>query len=129
MKGAPTKKRDEIILFYFFRFKLKTNLKVFKLTWKIWNRLNRKKNQISDLCDFYYSSYGHFCTQNDPNFRLIFTNNSINKNRKKKLFSFSFYSAHSASGSVVIKDMQTPLPQKWWKLYERCGICWTEREK
>ena len=28
--------------------------KVVKFTWKIWNRLNRKKNQISD---FYFSSY------------------------------------------------------------------------
>ena len=29
------------------------------------NRLNRKKNQISD---FYFSSYGHFCTPIYPNF-------------------------------------------------------------
>ena len=28
-----------------------------KFTWKIWNRLNRKKNQISDFSDFYFSSY------------------------------------------------------------------------
>ena len=31
--------------------------KVVKSTWKIWNRLNRKKNQISDFSDFYFSSY------------------------------------------------------------------------
>ena len=39
--------------------------KVFKFTWKKRNRLNRKKNQISD---FYFSSYGHFCTQMSPIF-------------------------------------------------------------
>ena len=76
------------------------------------------------------SSSGHFCTQNDPNFRWIFTHNSKNKNRKICLFRFSFYSAHSACGHVTIKDMQTPPPsQKWRKLYERCGMCWIEREK
>ena len=26
-------------------------------------------------------------------------------------------------GPVTIKDMQTPQPQKWWELYERCGMC------
>ena len=31
-----------------------------KFTWKIGNRLNRKRNQFSGLCDFYFSSYGHF---------------------------------------------------------------------
>ena len=32
-------------------------LKVFKLTWKMRNVLNLKKNQISDFSDFYLSSY------------------------------------------------------------------------
>ena len=32
-------------------------IKVIKVTWKIWNRLNRKKNQISYFSDFYFSSY------------------------------------------------------------------------
>ena len=71
--------------------------KVFKFTWKIWNRPNRKKNQIFDLWDFYFSSSGHFFTQNDLNFRWIFTHNWKNKNRKINLFRFSFYSAHYAS--------------------------------
>ena len=31
--------------------------KVFKFTWKMRNRLNREKNQISDFSDFYFSSY------------------------------------------------------------------------
>ena len=35
--------------------------KVIKLTWKIRNRLNRKKNQISDFTNFYFLSNGHFC--------------------------------------------------------------------
>ena len=38
---------------------------VVKFTWKIRNRLNRKKNQISD---FYFSSYGHFCDVITPIF-------------------------------------------------------------
>ena len=32
--------------------------KVFKFTWKIRNRLNRKKNQISYFSNFYFLSYG-----------------------------------------------------------------------
>ena len=28
-----------------------------KFTWKIWNQLNRKKNQISDFSNFHFSSY------------------------------------------------------------------------
>ena len=62
---------------FFFKFS--------KITWKIRNLLNRKKNKISD---FYFSSYGHFCTHNDPNFRCIFTHNSKNKNRT--IFSIIF---------------------------------------
>ena len=60
----------------------------------------KTKFPIFSIC--YFLSYGYFCTQNDPNFRWIFTHNS------KNLFSFSSYSAHSASGPVIIKDMQTP---------------------
>ena len=37
------------------------------------DRLNRKKNQISDFSDFHFSRYGHFCTKYHPNFRWIFT--------------------------------------------------------
>ena len=40
------------IKFFFFTF--------FKFTWKIGNRLIRKKNQFSDFSDYYFSSYGHF---------------------------------------------------------------------
>ena len=39
----------------FDHFKKKS--KVVKFTWKIWNQLNRKKNQISDFSDYYFSSY------------------------------------------------------------------------
>ena len=45
----------------------------------------RMKNQFSD---FYFSSYGYFCTQNIVNFRWIFTHSSKNKNCKKKYFVF-----------------------------------------
>ena len=38
--------------------------KVVKFTWKIRNRLNRKKNQMSDYSDFYFLSYGLFCSKN-----------------------------------------------------------------
>ena len=40
-----------------------------KFTWKIGNRLNRKKNQISNFSFFYFSSYGHFCEVITPIFR------------------------------------------------------------
>ena len=45
--------------FNFFFFK--NFIFFFKFTWKIHNRLNWKKNQISDSSDFYLSSYGNFC--------------------------------------------------------------------
>ena len=34
--------------------------KVVKFTLKNHNRLNKKKNQVSDFFDFYFASYGHF---------------------------------------------------------------------
>ena len=79
-----------------------------RFLWEMWNVLNRIKNEIHFFAIFIFLSYGHFCAQNDPSFRWFFTHNSNNKNGKKKLFSFSFYSAHSASGPVTTKDMQTP---------------------
>ena len=54
----------------------KIYLKFFKFTWKIQNRLNRKKNQISDFTDFYFSSYGHFSVilwRHHPKFQRNFT--------------------------------------------------------
>ena len=44
--------------------------KVFKFTWKMRYVLNRKKNHIPDFSDFYFSSFGHFCT---PIFDKFFT--------------------------------------------------------
>ena len=35
----------------------KNSPKVFKFTWKNCNRLNKKKNQVSDFSDFYFLSY------------------------------------------------------------------------
>ena len=63
---------------------------VVKFTWKMWNR---KKNQISDIPYFYFSTYGHFCSKNCQ-FSMNFHNNSKNRNRKTN---FSFDSAHCAS--------------------------------
>ena len=52
---------------------------------KIQNRLNQRKNQIPN---FYFSSYGNFCTQNMVKFQLIFHHNS--KIKSENLFiSFS----------------------------------------
>ena len=56
------------------------------------NVLKQMKNPFSDL---YFSSYGHFCPQNDSNFRWIFTHNSKSNNRKK-LYLIPFYSVLSA---------------------------------
>ena len=45
-----------------------------KFTWKIGNRLIRKKNQFSDFYDFYFSSYGHFSViflKKSPQFSMI----------------------------------------------------------
>ena len=52
--------------FFFFKF--------LKFTWKIGNRLIRKKNQFSDFFDFYFSSYGHFSViflKKSPQFSMI----------------------------------------------------------
>ena len=49
----------------------KKNSKVVKSTWKFWSRLNRKKSQISDFSDFYFSRYGHFCDVITPIFDEI----------------------------------------------------------
>ena len=62
--------------------------KVFKFTW--W----KMQNQFTDI---YFSSYGHFCTQDMVNFRRIFTHNLKNKNWENLIFDFSSDSAHSAS--------------------------------
>ena len=32
----------------------------------MWNVLKRTKNQIQDISDFYFSSYGHFCIRGFP---------------------------------------------------------------
>ena len=58
--------------------------KVVKFTWKMRIVLNRKKNQISDYSNFYFSSYCNFCTKNcqlSMNFHDNSKNN-IRKNRK-----------------------------------------------
>ena len=61
--NVATEKRSKF--FYFFLF--------LKFTWKIGNRLNRKKNQFSDFSVFYFSSYSHFSViflwRHHPNFR------------------------------------------------------------
>ena len=57
----------KIQFFFFFKF--------LKFTWKIGNRLIRKKNQFSDFSDFYFSSYGHLSViflKNHPNFRWFY---------------------------------------------------------
>ena len=87
----------KISLFFDFTeiFHSKTKIKCFKsvqILWKIRNRLNKK-----NISDCYFSSYWQFCTQNDPNYRWVFTHNSKNINCKKNIFCFSFYSAHCAS--------------------------------
>ena len=50
----------------------------------------------------------------------------ILKNTKTQLFSCRYEEGkcviYNILGPVTIKDMQTP-PQKWWQLYERCGMC------
>ena len=106
--ASPRKKKEDFFssklpIFYFI---------FFKFTWKIRNWLNRKKNHISDFCNSYFSSYGHFCTQNVTNFRWIFTHNSKHEYQEKKVFCFSFVSTHSAS---FIK--MCPL------LRGGCGVC------
>ena len=72
--------------------------KVFKFTWKIWNRPNRKKNQISDFYDFYFWVMVIFVFKT-PQFSMNFPDNSENKNRK---IDYLFDSAHCMS-SVGIK--------------------------
>ena len=61
--------------------------KVFKFTWKMRNRLKRKKNQISD---FYFSSYGHFSDVIPPIFNEFFT-----ITQKIKIGEFFYHFFHS----------------------------------
>ena len=61
----------------------------FKCTWKIQNRLNRKKNQISDFTNFYFSSYSYFVTSS-PQLSIKFCTISKNINRR-----ILYYSSHS----------------------------------
>ena len=49
-----------MIFWWAIKIKNKKISKVVKCTWKMWNRLNRKKNQISDFSDIYFSSYLSF---------------------------------------------------------------------
>ena len=87
----PTKKKD--ILNFFFQkcsnifnqifFSPFFFSKVFKFTWKIRNRLNRKKNHIPDFSDLYFSSYSHFCTSVFDTFFTI--------TRKIKIGDFFYY--------------------------------------
>ena len=63
--------------------------KVLKFTWKMWNRLNRKKNPISDFSDLYFSSYGYFWSFLYPN---LFCTPVITRK-----IDISFISAHIAS--------------------------------
>ena len=84
---SPPPKKNDFFFIIFFLVKKKSNF-------FLWNVLKRMKNQFSN---FYFSSYGNFCTQNMVNFRWIFTHSSKNKNRQKNVFRFSFYSAHSTS--------------------------------
>ena len=48
---------------------------------KMRNVLNRKKNKVSDFSDIYFSSYGHFCSENCK-FSMNFPDDLKNKNRK-----------------------------------------------
>ena len=54
--------------------------KVAKFIWKMRNVLKWMKNQISNFCYFYFSSYGRFCSQ--------FSSDYPNKNDQKILLSF-----------------------------------------
>ena len=67
--------------------KKKIRSKEFKFTWKMRNRLNQKKNQISD---FYFSSYGHFFYVITPSFDEFFM-----ITRKIKIGEFFCYFFHS----------------------------------
>ena len=61
-----------------------------KFTWKIGNRLNRKKNQFSNFSDFYFSSYGHLSVlflKKSPQFSMM--------TRKIKIEEFFYYSSRS----------------------------------
>ena len=66
--------------------------KLVKFTWKIQNRLNKKKKQISNFSNFHFSSYGHFCSKYCQ-LSMNFHDNSSNKIRQ---IVFSFVSAHCA---------------------------------
>ena len=67
---------------------------------KVQNRLNRKKNQISDFSDIYFSNYDHFCSKNCQ-FSMNFHYNSKNENWKNLKYDFSDFSFSNYSGSKL----------------------------
>ena len=67
-EGIPPQKKIIFCSNIFQNFEFFFSLKFFKFTQNIQNRLNRKKNQVFDFCDFYFSSLGHFCTFQTPIF-------------------------------------------------------------
>ena len=71
--------------------------KLFKFTRKMRNVLKQIKNQFSDFCHFYFSSYGLFLYSKHSLFSMNFDHNSKNKDRKNMKYHFSFVSAHSMS--------------------------------
>ena len=76
---------------------------IFNFEPKIRNRLNREKNQISDISFFYFSSYVNFCDVLHPNFRWNFTiTRKIKIVEFFKLF-FPLYSAYSTSFMKFLK--------------------------
>ena len=87
--------------------------KVVKRTWSMRNMLNRKKNQVSELSVFYFSSYGDFWSflySNHSSFWWIFHDNSKNKNWK---IVYSFVSAHCASTIKIGSKLKGSRGRGW----------------
>ena len=90
------------------------------------NVLNRMKNEVKKICNFYFSSYGWKYIENWPYLKYKNYHNSKNKYRKNLKHDFYFVSAQSASfmkiwpvlKKIVLMHVFWPMhDSKHWRKY------------
>ena len=104
----------------------------------------KRKTKFPIFVIFIFRVLVIFFTQNDPNFRWIFSHNS--KNKKYKKWIISFFILFSTFGFFPLKDMQTPYPpslssgdrmrkiiEKFWFLFfelsSKNGVPWWHHKR
>ena len=73
---------------------------------KVQNRLNKKKNQISDFSDIYFSSYDNFCSKNCQFSMNIHDMRNISASSNLSIKKIYVY-IHIAELKVELTDVRT----------------------